>query len=332
LNAGTYYIQVGRWLSGDPDGTTFSGASTYELQVSIKPPTVTDPLILDLDHNGYAFSSSAGGVSFDINSDGTPDQVAWNTSNDGILAMDMNGNGLIDNGTELFTPNFGGGNFASGGDALASLDSNHDSLINSEDDSFQNLAIWKDADADGVTDQGELTSLVQKGITSLTVPSTPANQEIDGQSIVGEGSFTNADGSSGTYVEVALETAIIATTEGGLHTGGDGDDVLVGAVRVADTLTGGSGADRFVFNDLKAVDVVTDYQFGDDRLDLTSLFQTAGGNINDYVSYDSLTGNLNMDVDGTGEGGSVTIATLESPPTNLTIIFNNGMNDLWAIL
>ena len=61
----------------------------------------------------------ANGVSFDINGDGVPDQVAWTASNDGILAYDVNGSGTIENGTELFTPNFAGGNYASG---LAALD------------------------------------------------------------------------------------------------------------------------------------------------------------------------------------------------------------------
>jgi len=45
LNAGLYYVQVARWANGDTDGTTFNGSHAYELQVSILPPTVTDPII-----------------------------------------------------------------------------------------------------------------------------------------------------------------------------------------------------------------------------------------------------------------------------------------------
>ena len=91
--------------------------------------SVADPIILDLDKNGFAFSSLEQGVTFDINADGKGDQIAW-TSDDGILAYDVDGNGVIDNGSEIFTPDFNGGKFASGVAALASLDSNKDGKLN----------------------------------------------------------------------------------------------------------------------------------------------------------------------------------------------------------
>ncbi|UQR67991.1 Ig-like domain-containing protein [Bradyrhizobium sp. C-145] len=328
LNAGTYYVQVGRWASGDPDGTTFNAAVTYELQVSLTPPTVTDPLILDLGQNGYTFSSIAEGVSFDINGDGTRDQVAWNSSGDGILAMDLNGNGLIDDGTELFTPVFGAGSFSSGGEALASLDSNHDQLIDSNDQAFQNLLIWKDADVDGSTDEGELTSLSDAGIETIEVPSTPTSNEISGQEVIGEGIFTRADGSSGSYVEVALDVATNAPPENKLLTGGDGDDMIFGLAGIGETFAGGAGADTFVFNDVKAADMVADYQFGEDKVDLTSLLDIGDGDVHDFVSYDSLNGTLKVDLDGAGGGEAVTIATFNNTPQNLTIIVDNGLHIL----
>ncbi|WP_210235815.1 hypothetical protein, partial [Mesorhizobium sp. M1C.F.Ca.ET.204.01.1.1] len=80
-----------------------------------------DPIILDLNHNGFAFSDVSHGVQFDMNGDGTKEQLAWNTSHDGMLAVDLNHDGKIDDGTELFTPNFNGGHFDSGAAALASL-------------------------------------------------------------------------------------------------------------------------------------------------------------------------------------------------------------------
>ena len=117
--------------------------------------TVTDPIILDLDGDGYSFSDLSTGASFDINADGNVDQVAWNTSNDGILAMDLDHDGVIDDGSEIFTPSFAGGSFASGrAAALASLDSNGDGVIDADDAAFAKLLIWQDADADGVSDEG----------------------------------------------------------------------------------------------------------------------------------------------------------------------------------
>ena len=88
-----------------------------------------DPIVLDLNNNGFLFSTLAAGVSFDIDGDGAKDQLAWNSSRDGILAYDRDGDGVIDDGTELFSPWFNGGDFASGGEALASLDSNGDGVV-----------------------------------------------------------------------------------------------------------------------------------------------------------------------------------------------------------
>ena len=92
-----------------------------------------DPLVLDLGASGIHFSSLADGVHFDINADGISDQLAWTAGEDGILAYDMDGSGLIENGSELFTPYFAGGKFADGLAALASLNINGDSVIDGAD-------------------------------------------------------------------------------------------------------------------------------------------------------------------------------------------------------
>ena len=91
---------------------------------------VADPLILDLGAAGLNFSGIADGVSFDINGDGVLDQMAWTSGEDGILALDVDGSGTIDNGTEIFSPWFPDG-YASSLAALASLDSNGDGVIDS---------------------------------------------------------------------------------------------------------------------------------------------------------------------------------------------------------
>ncbi len=147
-------------------------------------------------------------MSFDINADGALDQMAWTTGEDGILALDINGNGAIDNGAEIFSPYFAGGDFASSLAALASLDSNGDGVMDASDAAFAKLKVWQDVNHDGISQASELTGLAAKGITSISLDANPFDGTIDGQQVVSEGTFTNADGSSGTFVEVAFDTAL----------------------------------------------------------------------------------------------------------------------------
>ena len=97
--------------------------------------------------------------------------------------------------------------------------------------------------------------------------------------------------------------------------GGDGDDTLEGGTGV-DTLTGGAGADVFVFglDDVGAgVDVITDYQQGDDMLmlsdDLMVHLASQGFAAMDALSWNQQTGTLSLNLEAVGlQGGVVAIA------------------------
>ena len=182
-----------------------SGTSISDLNALIS--TTVDPIVLDLGTPGISFTSVTNGVSFDINSDGTKDQVAWTAGNDGFLAYDVNGSGTIENGAELFTPNFAGGHYASGLAALASLDTNADGVVNGADANFGKLLVWQDSNHNGIADTGELSSLADNGITAINLNATPADGTIDGQELQAQGTFSYANGTTGTFVEVGLDTA-----------------------------------------------------------------------------------------------------------------------------
>ena len=216
--------------------------------------TATDPIVLDLNHNGFAFSDVNHGVQFDINGDGAKDQIAWNTSGDGILAFDANHNGKIDDGTELFTPSFNGGQFGSGAEALASLDSNHDGVLDHDDAAFANLLIWKDANADGISEAGELSSLADNGVTSISVSTTPGHEAIDGQAVAGQGTFHMADGTQGTYIEVELET-VLGTHQQAAVAPASGDEHAAAPA---------------------VTDVIADFHQSGDEIDLSALLDNLG--------------------------------------------------------
>jgi hypothetical protein len=338
---GTAYTLVG--LASVDSSIRFSiGGQSFTIQNPVLHSlalftTAADPIFLDLDHNGYSFSTLEHGVQFDINADGGKDQVAWNTSNDGILALDVNGDGKIDNGSEIFTPDFKDGHFASGSAALASLDTNHDGLVDANDVDFSKLLVWNDANANGVDDEGEVTSLASHGATSLTAPGTPADEQIDGQSVTAHGVVTFADGTTGDYIEAVLDASLGtpapllgADDSSSLAEGLDWDNIVIGRPDQADTLHGTDGADKFTLTDIHAVDLIADYNFEQgDSVDISALLGDHSGaakdNAADYVRYE---GNaLQVDVDGAAGGHDfVDVSILNQPVADVKIVLDDGVD------
>src|SRR5258708_3937509 len=123
-----------------------------------QPPAENCPILLDLGMNGFHLSGPDPAVRFDINADGTPDNIAWTRAggDDAFLCMDRNHNGKIDDGTELFgfaTPLLSGQPAKIGYLALAELDKtaaggNGDGKIDANDLGFRDLCVWVDANRD----------------------------------------------------------------------------------------------------------------------------------------------------------------------------------------
>lgn len=124
-------------------------------------PGCGSPIILQLGIGPYRLTSAADGVTFDLRNEGRRRQVAWIAAGADIafLAMDRNGNGVIDNGSELFgdsTP-LASGHYAENGFAvLVEFDANHDGIVDASDPVWPSLLLWNDRNHDGLSTPDEL--------------------------------------------------------------------------------------------------------------------------------------------------------------------------------
>jgi Ca2+-binding RTX toxin-like protein len=128
-------------------------------------------VILDLDGDGIELTSTNDlTVRFDIDGDGFREATGWVKSDDGLLVLDKNNEGYINDISELFGNNNTGG-FA----VLRTLDSNGDNQITAADANFNKLQIWRDLNSDGHSDVQELFTLAELSITKISVVGTSTN-------------------------------------------------------------------------------------------------------------------------------------------------------------
>jgi len=176
MNGGTHNEtrNVTTYSSSSSSSSNYTYGGVYYRQGYYGTRWYTSPLVLDLKPNRklQTIAPELSNAMFDLQATGMKQRVGWIAKDTGLLALDMNNNGKIDNGRELFgdfTKLKSGSLAANGYEALADHDSNKDGVIDSKDRVFKKLVLWMDDNGDGVTQKGELKKLAQVGITGIGV-------------------------------------------------------------------------------------------------------------------------------------------------------------------
>ena len=139
---------------------------------------LVDPLVINWGRPAAALEAQR--FKFDLDADGTPENIARLAEGSGFLALDRNQDGAINNGKELFGPSTG-----QGFSELAELDENQNGWIDSKDSLFSKLRIWS-VDAQG---KSKLSGLADKGVGAIYLGhlDTPFKlKDVSGQQTLGQ--------------------------------------------------------------------------------------------------------------------------------------------------
>ncbi len=158
-----------------------------------------DPLVINFD--GSAAELSQTKFAFDIDADGHEDQISFVSPASGFLALDKNGDTLINDGSELF-----GAMTGDGFGELAAYDEDGNNWLDENDSVYDRLRIWSK------TENGEdrLVSLGQKGMGAIYLGNmeTPFSIKNNENQLLGQvrstGFYLYESGMSGSVQQVDL--------------------------------------------------------------------------------------------------------------------------------
>lgn len=196
---GVVRTQDGREISFNVDlsmSRDFVRESNLEVRMGA---ALIDPLVINFDGLGAQLNQTK--FSFDLDNDGTAEQLATLKTGSGFLALDRNGDNQINNGSELFGPSTGRG-FSE----LAQFDEDGNQFIDEADSIYHQLRIWM-TNEDGST---QLMALGDKNVGAIFLGhvSSPFQLKDTNNNSLGEivnsGIYLNETGGVGVVQELNL--------------------------------------------------------------------------------------------------------------------------------
>ena len=192
-------------VDGDDGTDSLTEIETIEFQGGVQV-SLAAPIVLDLDGDGVELISRLrSDIRFDWNDDGKADRTGWVGRDDGFLVYDRDRDGTVSGAEELsFLGDKEGAK--SDLDGLSALDSNSDGIFSAEDDAFADFRVWQDRNSNGRSDNGELMTLAEAGVESITLAGEAVDRSWNWTDnlTLNTGSYTRTDGSEAAFGDVAL--------------------------------------------------------------------------------------------------------------------------------
>jgi hypothetical protein len=205
-------------LAGTTDKLFDTLISDLQKQFGLAEQT-TSPLIIDLDGNGVQTLSLKSGLHFDHDGNHFAELSGWAAAGEALVVRDLNGDGKIDRGAELFGNHtlLKNGNKADNGFiALAEYDTNQDGRVDVNEAARARIQLWRDKNSNAQVDTGELMDFAQAGVASLTTRYTEKNHtDAQGNQHRQIGHYTRSDGSTHALEDIwfAEDTARTLATK-----------------------------------------------------------------------------------------------------------------------
>lgn len=163
-------------------------------------PPMTDPLVINFD--GTAAELTEEKMDFDLDADGAAESISFVRAGSGFLVLDRNGDGVVNDGREMFGPTTGDG-FAE----LAAHDDDSNGWIDEADAVYSQLGVWtREGDADRVR------SLQEANVGAIYLDSAATSFRLEDASGAAQGQvqstgvYLTEDGGVGTVQHVDLVT------------------------------------------------------------------------------------------------------------------------------
>lgn len=193
-STGTVQTSDGRTLSF---GISVEMSRSFEMgyEIAGEEAVFTDPLVINLDTDAASLSDVS--FYFDLDCDGTKEEISSLGAGSGFLALDKNGDGEINDGSELF-----GARTGDGFGELAQYDQDGNGWIDENDEVFSKLSVWVKCGGG----EAKLLSLKEANVGAIFLGSRGTQYSLDDS----KGETQGAVRRSGIYLK---ETGQVGTVQ-----------------------------------------------------------------------------------------------------------------------